>query len=195
MAAWNTPARRSSRRQGRRVRAGPGELCLALVCLGAFTGCGTGGDGNDGGDDGRVEENPSVATTTEPTEVVAEAEWGYENEEGNAAVEVHALRIHGDLMDLHLTITGGEDTGGSKETVQHLLGTPDPYLVDSANANRHRVIEDASGSPVNSSRYTDLPPGEPRDITFTFPAPPESVEVMDLYAYDEPPVRDVPVVR
>lgn len=168
------------------------EHAVALIIVASLAGCSPGGENGGGGESG---DGGTDGASTDVPEVVAETEWGYERDAGSAAVEVHALRAHDELMELTLTITAEDPPDMRKETLTALFRSTSPYLVDTDNLNRHHVVEDTDGDEVRSDSQTDLPPGEPRKVSFMYAVPPEGVDTMDLYATNAPPVTDIPVLR
>ncbi|MFC3996448.1 hypothetical protein ACFOVU_11005 [Nocardiopsis sediminis] len=166
---------------------------LALVLL--LAGCSGGGDGGNGGGD---EDGASPGTSAETTDVVAETTWPYQRRGGEAEAEIHALQVRGRLMQLTITVTAGDFGDEATQSLYDLWGTfgAVPYLVDNANLTRHNVVYD-SGTTLQGPNVVDtrLTPGEPRDLSYTFAAPPEDVETMDLYIGELPPITDVPVQR
>ncbi|MFC4563490.1 hypothetical protein ACFO4E_16615 [Nocardiopsis mangrovi] len=166
---------------------------LALVFL--LAGCSDGGGGGNGGSEG---ESASPETSSGATEVVAEITWPYQKREGEAEAEVHALQVRGRLMLLTITVTPGEFGDNRTESLYDLWGTfgAVPHLVDNANLTRHNVVLDSDNTAQAPDVVdTSLTVGEPRELSYTFAAPPEDVEAMDLYISELPPVTDVPVLR
>jgi hypothetical protein len=168
---------------------------LAAVPL-LLAGCTGGGDG--GGDRGEAAAGASAEPSSGATEVVGETTLPYSGRDGEAVVEVHALRARGELVQLTLTFTaeGGDD--GATASLYDLWGSAgsSPYLVDTASLNRHDVVAPEGGSPLAPDVVgTSLSFGEPRSLSYTFAAPPENVASMDVYVGAAPPVTDVPVLR
>ncbi|MFC7328451.1 hypothetical protein [Marinactinospora rubrisoli] len=176
------------------VKAAAPPLLLALL----LTGCATGNGGEPDGDGGTETAESTADASAETTEVVAETAWPYQNRNGEAEVQIHALRVRGELMQLTATVTAEQTGDRSGDSLYRLYGYMgvQPYLVDTANLARYNVVRDSGGTlQAPDAGNTHLTYGEPRDLSFTFAAPPEDVTAMDLYVGELPPVTDVPVLR
>lgn len=167
------------------------SVAAAAALVVALAGCtDDSGNGSDDGDDAKA--------SAKTTDVAAETTWPYQSTKGEAKVEVHELRVRGKLMQLTLTITAENPSaeGYDYENIYNLYGDISPSLVDASALKRYTVVADSDDSllapdPVN----TDLYDGQPKDLSYTFAAPPKDVESLDLYVNEFPPVTDVPVVR
>ncbi|RCV56120.1 hypothetical protein DEF23_13115 [Marinitenerispora sediminis] len=169
----------------------------ALLLAFLLAGCSGGGAPDDGGGDGQAAESTAEASG-ETTEVVAETVWPYQDREGEARVQVHALRVRGELAQLTLTVTAGRGGDGQGDNLYSLYGSvvTEPYLVDTANLTRYNVVRDSDGiAQAPDVVDTRLVFDQPVDLSYTFAAPPDDVTAMDLYVGAFPPVTDVPVVR
>ncbi|MBV2364335.1 hypothetical protein ACFPZ0_21290 [Streptomonospora nanhaiensis] len=175
---------------------------MALAFL--LSGCGLGGgEGQEAADDtgGGQEDGGGGggSASTETTEVVAEDTWPYTVADGEAEVQIHALQVQGDLMHLTVTITAGDTGDGQDGASMYDLWSSFgayPYLVDSVNLNRHEVVRAGNAHRLGPDVVeTTLTFGEPREVSYTYAAPPEDVETMDLYAGSLPPVTGIPVQR
>ncbi|MDA0564674.1 hypothetical protein LG943_10090 [Streptomonospora sp. S1-112] len=181
------------------IRAAVPLLALAFL----LSGCGLGGGDGDGQGPadgaGGQENSGGGSASAETTEVVAETTWPYSHADGEAEVQIHALQVDGELMRLTVTITAGDDGSGGTEASMYDLWSSFgayPYLVDTVNLNQHEVVRAGNASSLGPDVVnTVLPFGEPRPVSYTYAAPPEGVETMDLHVAGLPPVTDVPVLR
>ncbi|MFW5417494.1 hypothetical protein J0910_12860 [Nocardiopsis sp. CNT-189] len=175
-------------------KAAAPAIALALL----LAGCSGGGeDARDGSDaQGGQGASPGQPSTED---VIAEGTFPYREHEGEAAFEIHALTVRGELMQLDYTITPGtpESDAESDPEIWTLFGVsltePHIDLVDMENLRRYTVVEDENGDLLQPHPTTVLAYDEPNSFTAFFAAPRDGADTFDVYLYGMQPIMDVPV--
>jgi hypothetical protein len=188
------------------------RIAVVALCGALLLAVGCGGDGDD---------DSSAATptpTASPAEPGATAEPGGTEEpaagealakqtvdareagEATLDIEVMALRVSGRLATLSLRYTGHDPEAGegTNHRLVDLHGGRRVFvtLVDPVNLKRYHVVEDTSGEDLQTADLdVDVPVGDSVTADYTFAAPPDGVDKIDVSVGDWPPFRDVPIER
>ncbi|RNL87010.1 hypothetical protein EFW17_02515 [Halostreptopolyspora alba] len=163
-----------------------------------MSGCGLTGD--DDGDSQEGEQNGEAenGSPVETEEVIGEGTFPYYDNKGEVTFEINGFTERGDLLQMDYTVTPGtpESDARNDPTLRNLFDAGSGgniHLLDTDNLRRHTVVEDESGTPLESDPWdTALPYDEPTTLTAFF-ASAEDMETVDVYLYEFPPIMDVPV--
>lgn len=172
-------------------------MCAVMLVM--ATGCSsTGGDTAEGTEAAPAETKappaaPQTASVADPGKVIQQAT--FDGPKGKFELGVVGLTARGRLADLTLTLTPHYPGKTSVLAVGYFTGVyPEVTLVDPVNLKRYLVVKDSSGKMLgagNESYNID----QPNTLSYTFAAPPEDVETLDVYFASFPPFRGVQVTR
>jgi hypothetical protein len=187
------------------------RVAVVALCAALLVGCG-GGDGDDGNSAATPTPTGSPAEpgataepggTEEPAGGEAAAKQTVEAREAGEAtldIEVIGLRVSGELSTLSLRYTAHDPEAGegSDHRLVDLHGGRRVFvtLVDPVNLKRYHVVEDTSGEELQTADLdVDVPVDGSVTAEYTFAAPPDGVDKIDVSVGDWPPFRDVPIER
>jgi hypothetical protein len=169
------------------------KVGIIVTCACLLAGCGLGQHDTGGpSGEGTVVKPKSAPSAADPGVPIAKATFGARG--GNVEVGLLSLTARGKLAHLAMTLTPDATVTGTVGVL--LFGRPDMYpsLIDPVNLKRYKVVRD-SGGVVLGDGNPSIRPGAATTINFTFAAPPENVQTVDVQYGDFPPFRNVQITR
>ncbi|MGH3390410.1 MAG: hypothetical protein ACRDOO_16200 [Actinomadura sp.] len=184
------------------VRTGAGAAVVMGLLAGSLTGCfgpfAKAEEEGDGPPASGAKQGANAVSVADPTKVVVKATFDSPQAPGaKLQVGVVSLKVSGKLADLTLVLTPNVP-GLQQTTVYRLLGGqgPDVSLIDTVNLKRHAVVRDSAGRDMQPSYGgQSLTNGQPTLQNYTFAAPAENVQTVDVHFGPFAPFRGVPVER
>ncbi|REE96207.1 hypothetical protein [Thermomonospora umbrina] len=180
------------------------KVAAAVTALALGTAaCGGGADGGDAKDANNApgalgrEEAAGGVGTVDTSRVIASQTFDSPIAAGaELEVGIAALRVSGRLAHLTVVLTP-RVPGQEQMSVYGLNGgsAPDVALLDTVNLKRHRVVKAGGKELQPDAIFVKLRNGQPNVQTYTFAAPPEGVDAVDVSFGQWAPFRDVPVTR
>lgn len=114
-------------------------------------------------------------------------------------IAIMGLSVSGKLavLDMRFTPHLPEGSASTSASLSQLHGVEPPVtLLDGTNLKRYVVVRDSSDSALQSDlNYTSSDDGQPAALQFTFAAPPENVQKIDVQVGSWPAFRGVPIDR
>ena len=170
------------------------KAAIIGICACLLAGCGLGQD-DKGGTSGKaavVKSESAPSSAAAPGVPIAKATFGARG--GNVEVGLLSLTARGKLAHLAMTLTPDvtvKDTLGVG-----FFGRPDMYpsLIDPVNLKRYKVVRDSSGTFLGDGNPS-MKAGAATTMNFTFAAPPENVQTIDVQYGEFPPFRNVQITR
>ncbi|MGI5167435.1 hypothetical protein ACQEU3_24110 [Spirillospora sp. CA-253888] len=194
------------------IRHRMAALATTFLLTGALTGCSAfggdsssgDGDGDGGGGGGGAGPGKAAnavakgeAKVADPAKPLAKTTAG--SSKGTVELAVVSLSARGRLAHLTMSVTlrgtsGG--IGGGIETLYNINGgdTPTAALLDSVNLKRYVVVKDSADRELGAGNAT-LTINQPFSLSYTFAAPPENVQAVDVQFGRFPIFRNVPIER
>ncbi|MFI6517225.1 hypothetical protein ACIBF1_16845 [Spirillospora sp. NPDC050679] len=184
------------------IRHRMAALATTFLLTGALTGCSAfGGDSSSGGGDGGGAAGPGKAANAvakgeakvaDPARPLAKTTAG--SAKGPVELAVVSLSARGRLAHLTMSITL-RGSGGS-ESLYFVNGSEEPAvsLLDGVNLKRYVVVKDSADKAL-SAGTPSLTRDQPSTLSYTFAAPPENVQAVDVQFGRFPIFRNVPIER
>ncbi|WP_067477038.1 hypothetical protein [Actinomadura hibisca] len=189
------------------IRHRAATLATALLLTAALTGCSVlGGDSSSGDGGGGGGAGPGKAANAvgkgepkvaDPAKPLVKITTG--SAKGPVELAVVSLSARGRLAHLTLSLTLRGSTEGINGGSENLYGVnggnfPAVSLLDAVNLKRYVVVKDSADREVGSGNPT-FTPNQPSTLSYTFAAPPENVQAVDVQFGYFPIFRNVPIER
>lgn len=141
----------------------------------------------------------SGITVANPAKVLAKATFPSSMAPGATVdIALNELKVAGRLARLSVTMTPHARGAAERPTPYRLnndsgLGTS---LIDTVNLKRYVVVKDSAGQSLQSDDVTtNLTNDQPSTLNYTFAAPPQGVNQVDVQLGSWPTFQHVPVSR
>ena len=119
-----------------------------------------------------------------------------DGETSGTQVQVKSLKRVGDTLMLQMTVVNNSDSAFKMYGELATAANSDAdavTLIDLANKKKYEVIRDADKNCLCSRNLGDVPPKGSLTIYAKFPAPPDSVQKIEVNAPHFMPMDDVPI--
>jgi len=114
----------------------------------------------------------------------------------NGEVEVDLLSVstNGGILT---AVFAYRNTGGGKSQIRYAVS--DVYFLEKSEGKKYHVLSDSTGKPLAtpldgkmlSIQASNFKPGSRKLVWFKFPAPPESIQAIDLVLPDALPFENI----
>ncbi len=119
-----------------------------------------------------------------------------DGETSGTQVQVKSLKRVGDTLMLQMTVVNNSDSAFKMYGVLATAANSDSdglTLIDLANKKKYEVIRDADKNCLCSRNLSDVPAKGSLNLYAKFPAPPDSVQKIEVNAPHFMPMDDVPI--
>ena len=187
------------------IRRSASAVAIAAVIVAGLSGCLGGGD-KDGGSKaqgtstGGTTVSKGGVTVVKTGKPIVQATFSSPIAPGATVdIGILGLKVNGKLADLTVSMTPHVRNAPTQQLTPYRLNgqtTIGVFLIDTVNLKRYLVVKDSGGKELQTDYVTtNIANDQPGQLSFTFAAPPQGVDKIDVQIGNWPTFHNVPIER